>query len=315
MEKMEYLARMFNRRTKNKNYENFVVNAIYSRIANLELIPATQQFVRNKNKAIDERDYYFLDLYFPQLNYGIEVDECHHIEFENIISDKQRTLAISSAIACEEGRISIFNEKKELRSYEDISTQIDEQVKIVKNRILEKEKKDGQKLKWLGDDEIKKLIEAKRCFDINDKVDYNGITEILSIIKGADAKNPQTGFKKLNDNYKLWVPYLAINLDDGTIKTRNGWKNFLDEEKNEITEIVNPEKFEKCDTKNIPDGDWNENGFKRIVFMHVRDLFGKDSVKFLGVFQAYKIEMFNNTQRRYYKRIATEINFNELQDK
>lgn len=313
MEKMEYLARMLNKRTKNKDYENYVVNAIYSRIENLELKPVTQQFVRNNNKTIDERDYYFLDLYFPQLNYGIEVDEGHHNELENIISDKQRSLAISSAIACDEGRISIFNKNKKLRSYEDINKQIDEQVIIVKNKIIEKEKKDGQKLKWLDNEDLKNLIKARGYFSINDEVDYNGINEILSII--SVDKRIQTGFIKLNNNYKLWVPYLAIKLDNGVTKTRNGYENFLDNENNEIIEIVNPEKFGKCNTKKHPDGDWNEDGFKRIIFMHIRDFFGKDSVRFVGVYQAYRVEKFRNTQKRYYKRIATEVKFNELTNK
>lgn len=79
MDKLEYLALMLNQRTNGKKYENFVINAIYARIANLELIPETQKYVKNPNYPdSDNKKYYLLDLYFPQLNYGIEVDEPVH---------------------------------------------------------------------------------------------------------------------------------------------------------------------------------------------------------------------------------------------
>ena len=47
MEKFNHIAYMFNERTKGKKYENYVVNAIYTKINNPELIPVTQQCVRN----------------------------------------------------------------------------------------------------------------------------------------------------------------------------------------------------------------------------------------------------------------------------
>ena len=49
MEKLEHLALMLNRRTKGKKYENFVINSIYTKIANPDLIPITQQYVKNPN--------------------------------------------------------------------------------------------------------------------------------------------------------------------------------------------------------------------------------------------------------------------------
>ena len=76
MDKFNHLSYMFNVRTKNKKYENFVVNAIYNRVGNMELEPITQQYVCNPN---DPRKYYLIDLYFPQINYGIVVNESQHL--------------------------------------------------------------------------------------------------------------------------------------------------------------------------------------------------------------------------------------------
>lgn len=88
MDKLEYLAVMFNRRTKNKKYENMIVNAVYNGVGNEELIPVTQQYVKVQGQSTNK--YHLLDLYFPQLNFGVEVDEGPHENEENLLADKIR---------------------------------------------------------------------------------------------------------------------------------------------------------------------------------------------------------------------------------
>ena len=58
MEKLEHLALMLNKRTKGKKYENFVVNSIYTKISNPDLIPITQQYVKNPNYSDTNRKKY-----------------------------------------------------------------------------------------------------------------------------------------------------------------------------------------------------------------------------------------------------------------
>ena len=307
MEKIEHIALMLNRRTKGKKYENFIINSLYSKLSNPELIPVTQQYVKsNKNK------YYLMDLYFPQLNYGVEVDENHHLNKENTILDNIRAEDILSSIECEQGRITLFNENNSLKSYDEVNNQINDQVKIISRLIREKEEETGNKLHWEDNNDRKKQILTKGIFDINDEADYEGVTEIYNIL-GNKVKNLGRCFVNLNKNYKLWVAYLAIQMEDGTVKTKNGWENTLIEDRIKIKEVVG--NMEKCDTKNIPEGNWNEGGYKRIVFMHIKDSFGMDRVKFLGVYQAYKILIKGGNQERFYKRVATEFNFKMLNNK
>ena len=40
---------MLNRRTTGKKYENFVINSIYTKLSNPDLIPITQQYVKDIN--------------------------------------------------------------------------------------------------------------------------------------------------------------------------------------------------------------------------------------------------------------------------
>ena len=310
MEKLEHLALMLNKRTKGKKYENFIINSIYTKIMNPELIPVTQQYVENSHESQNnKKNYYLLDLYFPQLNYGIEIDESHHLNKENSLLDKIRAEDILGSIQCKQGRISIYNEDGSLKKYDEINNEIDEQVKYIKKLIIETEKNTNKKLQWQDNEARKNMIIKKGIFGTKDDVDFEGVTEIYNLL-GNNVKNLGRCFVKLNERYKLWVPYLAIKLKDGSIKTKNGWTNILNEDNSVITEVVG--NMEKCDSRNLPEGDWNENGIKRIVFMHIRDSFGKDRVRFLGVYEAFKLERPEGKQKRYYKRIAEEIKICEL---
>ena len=47
--KMKYLYRMFSHHTREKDMENYVVNAIWARLDDLNIKPVTQQYVRRLN--------------------------------------------------------------------------------------------------------------------------------------------------------------------------------------------------------------------------------------------------------------------------
>lgn len=303
MEKTQYLAIMFNRRTQNKKYENYIINAIYTLIGNKELIPVTQQFVQT-NRGKDA----FLDLYFPQINYGIEIDEGHHLNKVNEWDDKEREKAIYSAIKCEEGRIRVYKKSGEIRKHEDIYKDILEEVKKIKGKIQEVEK-GGNKLRWEDNDSLKENIFKRGYFDIKDQADYKGPTEIYKEIMKKNP--PQKCHLELNEKYWLWVPFLAIKLKDGTVKTKNGWENTINEDMTEIVEVPK-DKNERKDTKDLKTGPWNDNGILRVVFMQIKDRFGMERKKFLGVFEAYKVENKGEKQYRHYRRIAETFDFKKL---
>lgn len=309
MDKLEYLALMLNQRTNGKKYENFVINAIYAKVDNLDLIPVTQKYVKNPNyPESDSKKYYLLDLYFPQLNYGIEVDEPAHEKQANQELDKIRENDILDAIeGCIIRRIEIGKDEKTLDTIEKVNEQVNEKVIEIKKLIAEKK----EQLSWMDEETQKKEVLSKGVFDVNDGVTYKGISEIYSSIVGHSVANLGKGFVKLNKPYKLWCPYLAIQLDDGTVITRNGWKNTLNEDRSIIEEI--PKDMEKYGE----DGPWNENGIKRIVFMHVQNNFGIDEVRFLGVFEAVCLDTIKEgedegKQKRTYRRIKTSIKIDDL---
>jgi very-short-patch-repair endonuclease len=290
-EQLDHVAYMFNVRTKGKKYENFIVNAIYAKVDNPDLMPVTQQYVRNPK---DLRKYYLLDLYFPQINFGVEIDEGQHMSDECQVLDKARTEAIKSAIGYEEARISIVDKKTgQKRSYSEISKDIDLVVLRIKQKI-----DDLGGVKWVTNEEKKRSMgiikNGPGFFDIKQDVTYRSITEIYNICGGCrgtgkDAKSLQKGFYKLNNQYYLWVPTLTIE-DNATDAKYN---NYLSEDGTVITEINNNPKG----WDNYP-GDRN-----RVVFMRMKDMYGRSCIRFIGIFQYKKGDSKQCTHERIAKRV------------
>lgn len=307
MDKFEHLSWMFNKRTKGKKYENFIVNAIYNRVGNFELIPITQQYVRS---TIKERKYYLMDLYFPQINYGIEVDEMQHTKKYHIISDEERDEAIKKAIGCEERRIELYHKVEsgdaKMRSFDDINSQINKYVDEIKELIQQKEIS-GDKIFWQSNEDRKEIVINKnKEFCINDDVSYQGVVELYNILKGCNRKTlwGQSTFK-LSNGYRIWVPHLAVIDENGKVWCRNGWQNELSNDREWITETDTDNKL-----KETPARDYEE---KRVVFMKMRDKYGKMCCRFIGVYQLYKSERNSKGNIvRDYKRKATNIPIAEL---
>ena len=301
-DRLGYLANMLNVRTKGKAYENFIVNAIYTKVNNKNLVPVTQQYVKNPK---DKRKYYLLDLYFPQLNYGIEIDERHHLAEHNRVSDIEREEAVKSAIECEEDRIPIFNQDGSPRTFEEVSKDIDRVVENIKCRITE-----NGPLIWETNEDLKSKAIKRGRFVVSDNIYYESITEIYNICggkrtgphKGEKADSLQKCYYRLNDKFKLWVPPLAIRNSDGTYSdSKKGYRNLLSEDYTILTEIAKePWKHPNKDIQ-----------YNRVVFMRMRDRFGKPCIKFIGVFKQIKSDE-SNCNSREYERIAEEVCIDNL---
>ena len=297
-EQLDHIAYMFNVRTKGKKYENFIVNAIYTKVGNPDLMPVTQQYVRNPN---DSRKYYLLDLYFPQINFGVEIDEGQHMSEEHQASDKVREEAIKSAIKCEEARIPIVDKATgKKRSYAEICNDIDIVVQKIKQKIAVR-----GGVKWETNDEKKQKLGIVKNgpgeFNIGQDVTYRSITEIYNICGGCrgtgePAKSLQKGFYRLNSKYYLWVPTLTI---DGVTSSSN-YRNYLNEDGTIITE--HNDKPQGWETESYP------SDSKRIVFMRMKDMYGRPCIRFIGVFR-YKQ---GDSKQCTHERVATQVKISDL---
>ena len=87
--KLNYLSKTFSKIDK-KGIETYVISRIWNKLDNLDIKIVCQQYVKREN------GYALLDLYFPQINFGVEIDEGQHMSEEHQASDKERAEAESA---------------------------------------------------------------------------------------------------------------------------------------------------------------------------------------------------------------------------
>ena len=88
MTKLEFISRQL-AKAEGKRYEHYVVTRIWHLLNDTRIKPVTQQFItRPSGRALT-------DMYFPQLEMHIEIDEGHHKK--QIEADKLREADIINA--------------------------------------------------------------------------------------------------------------------------------------------------------------------------------------------------------------------------
>jgi len=291
--KIIYLIKTLSR-TKRKDYENYVVNSIWNKLNNDEIEVITQQYIFNPK---DDRKHYFIDLYFPSINVGIECDEAHHLNEENKKSDKIREVSIFDALYQINNIGYIAKHIDVTKSYNDIKAQIDEAVAFIKQKINELKPPKWQIL------EAENYYKEKKIITITDRIGFNTIDETCNILFSTNYQgsggarqsyfSPNTFRGSKYEGYKVWFPKLAIMDENGKLiaATDSGWNNQL---------INNGKEFiEKNDKKEIG----NAGNIKRIIFAKYKDPLGSNKYKFIGIFEPSKFD----GQNRYYKRIEEEL--------
>lgn len=272
MNKFEYIAKTLSR-TKRKDFENYVINRIYNDLNDYDIKPVSQQYVRRPNGK-----YALIDLYFPQLNIGIECDEIHHLKHKE--EDNLRfTDIINSISSYEEIRIPIFNsnDKNQYRSIEGINNDINNAV----NRIREKKSQTTDFEPWDTRPDIYKALE-KGILDIDDN--YIFTQEELRLFFDRSGTTQKCFYKIIEDCY-IWLPGLAIENEGNYIPYNKNldYINIISKDGEKIFEF-------------LPDIKENKNEvFKRIVFVKMKDrILNRQVYKFAGVFEKKNKIMYLN---------------------
>ena len=89
MDKKEYITNQL-KRAVHKKYENYCITRIIHKLDRLDVQFITQQLFKRPDGK-----FAYSDLYFPQLNISVEIDESHHLTQKE--ADEQRTKDIISA--------------------------------------------------------------------------------------------------------------------------------------------------------------------------------------------------------------------------
>jgi very-short-patch-repair endonuclease len=260
-------------RTKRKDYENYVINAVWNRLNDLTIKPASQWYVKN------ESGWHLIDLYFPQINLGVECDEGHHKS--NQSSDEQRELTLIEVL-------SAANKHPYEALHIDVTLPFDEieqKINECVNRIqaLVRDRREANDFIEWTDVNVSEYFKHRQAIRSEDDILFPTIANVVNNLMQLDKKSYQQGYftpQGLAPQYKFWFPQLEINGQAQAF----GWHNTLSDDGTTITEYNDDVK------KNLPT--WEYRGTKefldytRVVFAKVQDpITNKRSYKFVGVFQ------------------------------
>lgn len=289
--KLEYLIKTLSR-TKKKDYENYVVNAIWQRLDNSNIKPVTQQYIKRSSDK-----YALMDMYFPQLNVGVEVDEPHHNS--TVTLDIIRQLDIETSIEIlDEPHNFIMKRVKINNSFEDIETQINEIV-IELKRIISQTKISP----WNINQSPVDILKENQRLSVYDDVRFRRIQEVANGL-GLTRFPIQRGYFRLSGNNWLWFPNLATTVEgELRVQGSHGWMNVLSDNRKQIFEYrLDPAEMQGLD---------HQDNHLRITFARSRDVLGRRLYRFIGV---YEFSLNDSThEKRVYNRIAETITFGELE--
>ena len=285
--KVIYLAKTLSR-TKRKDYENYVVNAIWNRVNDSRLVPVSQQYVKDKNG-----NYYFIDLYFPQLKIGIECDEGYHASHEQKVLDAEREATIIDVMKQVDGCDYVALHVDVTKSFEEVEEKINAHVLTIKSKIEELNIQDGWNLTtkevkhgWSAEEsDIAEYFKDKEYITVNDNIVFPRNKDVYNIILGQNfagsLAHSGERWKKLHTQYGYeegtfpWFPQLTIQKP-----TSSGYFNILSKDGTEIYEYIDdPEQNmqRKAEGRYI--------GKKRVVFTKAKDpLTGIEGYRFVGFF-------------------------------
>lgn len=269
--KIEYIATLLEKCSKHK-FEQYVISRLWHMLDDDRIKIVTQQCIYiDKEKG--ERA--LADIYLPQVNIVIEVDEVHHLKKKE--EDALREQGIIDSIGAEIHRINCT-----AKTDEDINAQLYKVVDIIKIKVSEKEKL-NLFLPW--------------DLEMEQTADYHKRKEYLSVIEGDYVKNTTEAFKIFDINFQqrsmakipgfnnlsVWCPY-----EDGP-----EWKNSLSNYGTILLEEYKGDKEGKCSKE--PNGALE----KRIVFLKGKNILGQPAARFIGIFKFDKMDNKSAVWRRF----------------
>ena len=257
MRKIDYIIKQISKTNKN-NFEIYVVTRIWHLLDRTDIKFVTQQFVNKPN------GHALTDMYFPQLDIHIEVDEPFHKKQQELDINRETDIIQATNHSIERVKIT--------EDIENINNQIIRIVEKIKKEILVQERK-GIFEPWNYEKEFDPKYYIKKGYlDLAENPSFKKIVDACNCL-GQNYKSVQGGWfksKKYEGHY-LWFPKFYNN---------DEWDNKISDDGKTITEkCKNPHKL-----KNWHKG-INNNPVKRITFPRSFDNLGFKLYRFKGIFE------------------------------
>lgn len=277
MSRLNYVRKVF-AQTQGKTLENYVLTQIWAGVKHLNLIPVAQQYVKR------QEGYALLDLYFPQIEIAVEVDEDYHKK--TITHDKMRADDIFNAISVEP-----------LRIIENLYETVEQGIQGAIAAITEKAKKLGPLVwdeDWQQKEHEEKFAEIKKrgFLDITDQIGFERVQVTNDIFGKEWSKGYLQRGKSFFDNIgseweRLWFPHLTSN---------KKWKNNIDP----TWTVIREKRLDGKERQKSLNYDPN---ILRYTFAKYKNAFGITSYRYIGNFRYTGKEIDTDGKEMFvYKR-------------
>lgn len=279
MSKENYVLRSLSK-ISSKRWEHYVINRIYHRLNDPDIEFICQQCIRKGD------NYYLADLYFPQFDLYLEIDEAHHNHDQALINDARRRFDIAEATGLTEIRIST-----EGSSLEKIDTSIEEFIERLRQRKLEAKNFSP----WDYEHRYRPELHIARGFiTIGPHSAFRYQRDALRCFgytkghfqQGAWNLPPEVVEQiELSGKCMVWFPRLY---------EQKRWQNSLSDDGRIITEI----------NKNSDEA-YSERWDIRIVMARSRNALNQTLYRFVGVFEV--IPEFSSGNEHRFRRVAETV--------
>lgn len=273
--KLTYLSNIFSK-IHRKGFETYVIARIWNKLDNLDIEIVSQQYVKREN------GYALLDLYFPQINYGVEVNEAYHLSQPEEDKMRKQEVEILTGVTI----VAVDCSKP----IEDVHQQIDEVVEDINRRITKTANFKPWQEGVLNPDSYK----ANGILKVEDGVILSNTDNICTIF---GMKVPKRGFLRdggvllPNSDFFVWWPN-AI---------QKKWANEMSDDGEKIVE------YNKSDEqkRNQHVEKYLKLNQRRITFFRKKNIFGQHYYRFVGVYEMDKDES-RKINKCVWRRISTE---------
>jgi very-short-patch-repair endonuclease len=295
--KTDHIVRQLAKSNK-KKFENYVVTRIWHLLNNTDIQFVTQQHVTRPSSAQGVPQRALTDMYFPQIQLHVEVDEPHHANQAQ--DDSTRAADIINATKHFIERVAVFDKNPnatgnpKITGIEEINKRIQEVVGII-NEGLEKKFK-GSIPEWDIDAEFRpKTHIDEGIISVSRNVAFRTIADACNCF-GHKYSRCQRGFvKNKSDSGKtmLWFPYLYEHGE---------WENSITADEETIYE-----QKKKAHAAYSERAIANEvNGLPRITFARGKNNLGQLMYRFKDI---YKLDVDKSrlSEHMVYCRTSMEV--------
>lgn len=277
MDKKEFIIKQLGR-TDKKNYENYCITRIYHKLDRLDVKFVTQQLFKRDSGKIA-----LADLYLPQINMIVEVDESHHnnakeedaVRTDEIIRNKLNAYEeVVSYDLCVK-RIDV------IVGIEEINLQVDDLVDLIRDKI---DLLSDKFIPWKEAYYKPEYYIQLGFIDTADAPSFSTIQEVSELFN-KQYKGTQKAFfeDREGSNIRIWCPKLQINGMEYNVP----YLNEISEDGRTIYESSKLESENEEFLSSYIDGKW-KHLTTRYVFAMFRDSSGNSRYRFRGAFELNK---------------------------